>query len=509
MSITIRGSSSLLFASRGAGAAVLAGLAVFAASRPVAAEEPDGPTVTGEICMQKVFGAPVNSKNQVNCTANDISLAKTLSVSPASCTEGETFDLMATFAVNVTANSRFDAGIFFRVDGGLNARGDGPDAGGTCSLSALDPEMSDDPMILSLDKDSCGDFNAGSKTVTLMIPDVLCSDPDHDHYLNLPYCTSWHSNQATFCSIDDAKDDDQDLLFSEFEWDDASYFKPDTKSKCVCDDHYSVPVAVEAAKIEVVKSVAENDADLELTEPGGDVPFTVTVTNLSKFESVTIKELVDDVYGDLLDPNNDNQWLVDNGCLGMYDVVLEPAGDPNDSATCVFTGEVYGDAPYTHHDIVEVKAIQSGNDAEVSDADDANVHILNTASAPTVTKAVDDCQIVTMNVTYTVSVANPSTFEELALTGLTDDKFGDIMDSHEPYDAYGKVVSTTCGPHVIPKKVDGNDDNIYTCNFVGEIAKVACDLTHDNVVTAETDDDGNMTETPSNTATLKLQSTTL
>ena len=96
-------------------------------AQPVSAVD-NGPTVVGEICMQKVFGTPVSPSNRLNCTANDIRLSRAISVNPDTCTRGETFTLEATFETIVTANSRYDAGFFFRVDGGANARGDGSSA---------------------------------------------------------------------------------------------------------------------------------------------------------------------------------------------------------------------------------------------------------------------------------------------------------------------------------------------------------------------------------------------
>ena len=60
----------------------------------------------------------------------------------------------------MTANARYDAGFFFRTDGGASARGDGTNAVGECSLSALEPRTPANPPTLNLDGDSCGDLNA-------------------------------------------------------------------------------------------------------------------------------------------------------------------------------------------------------------------------------------------------------------------------------------------------------------------------------------------------------------
>ncbi len=158
-------------------------------------------TTVGAYCMQRIFMGPnatVSGANQLNCTANDIRLSGALSVSPATCIAGQKFDLTATFRTAVTANSRYDAAFFFRIDGGATARGDGSTASGTCSVTQLDPAITP---AQSIDADSCGDLNAGIfDTVTFTIPQVECLDSNGDGFLNLPNCTSWHSNQGTACT---------------------------------------------------------------------------------------------------------------------------------------------------------------------------------------------------------------------------------------------------------------------------------------------------------------------
>jgi hypothetical protein len=191
------------------------------------------------ICMQKVFGTPVTNSNKLNCTANDIRLSRAKFVSPDFCVKGSTFDLTATFETIVTANARYDAGFFFRIDGETagTARGDGVDATGKCSLSALTPSVT--PAI-NLDGDSCGDLNSGTYEITFVIPDVKCEAAPGTDQLRLPNCTSWHSNAGTACSVSDP-----------FSVEDASGFRPDTKSKCVCDDNFTVPVRVEDATVNI------------------------------------------------------------------------------------------------------------------------------------------------------------------------------------------------------------------------------------------------------------------
>ena len=121
-------------------------IAAGALVRAATALSAGAPTVDGQTfevpnsCMQQVFGgATVTSANLLNCTANDIRLSRATSVSPTSCLEGTTFDLTATFQTAVTANSRYDAAFFFRIDGGNTARGTvtGGRVSGACSVTQL------------------------------------------------------------------------------------------------------------------------------------------------------------------------------------------------------------------------------------------------------------------------------------------------------------------------------------------------------------------------------------
>ena len=210
-------------------ATTTAGL-MFSAMPAYAADS--GPSIANTSCMQKVFGGPtVSSSNQLNCTANDIKLSAATSVSPTSCVAGTKFNLTATFTTVVTANSRYDAAFYFNTAGGASAR----DVNGTCSVSQLNNSGPG----LNLDGDACGDLNSGTYNVTFTIPDVLCTDTDGDGFLNLPNCTAWHSNAGTACNLDSSPSD----------------ANPDTKSKCVCDDKFQVPVTVETGKLVATKDV--------------------------------------------------------------------------------------------------------------------------------------------------------------------------------------------------------------------------------------------------------------
>jgi hypothetical protein len=215
-------------------------------------------------CLRPLAGT------NIVCTANDIKIAKALSASPTSCIAGQTFDLTATFQVDVTANERYDAGFYFDVGG--DAGNDGAYTG-SCFVAVLDKAVSP---ALDIEHDFCGDLNAGSYTnVTFTIPGVSCTDTDGDGRLNLPNCTSWHSNARTACST-------------------ATDATPETKSKCTCDKTFNVPVTVESPAGAVTK-----------TAKSATVTFEITVKNNSASRTVTVDSLVDDTYGDITSVHDD------------------------------------------------------------------------------------------------------------------------------------------------------------------------------------------------------------
>lgn len=433
----------------------------------------NGPTQTGEICMQKVFGSPVNNSNRLNCTANDIRLSKAVSVYPSSCLEGTQFTLTATFEVDVTANARYDAGFFFRIDGGDNARGDGTNATGKCSLSALSPSLAP---ALDLDGDTCGDLNSGNYQVTFTIPGVQCvgtPDPDHpgQKILKLPNCTSWHNKQGTVCNIDSAFD-----------------FNPDTKSKCVCDDDFTVPVIVETANLKVNKTATPTS----VPETGGEVTYNVEIVNDATYVSVTIDSILDDIYGNVGDANNSNVTM--NTCPSKVGLLL----GPGESTSCSFKAFVSGNANDTVTDVVKVCSTQGNTGDEICGNDDASVVITDVPAIPAVKKTAlsSSCKV---DVKYQVVVSNNSVVNDtITVDALTDDKFGDLTQVH------GNVISTTCAAGNVINK-GGN----YTCEFVGRVdtGTGPCNIDHTNTVTSNVTDDDGKSYAPTDSATVKVNTT--
>jgi hypothetical protein len=448
----------------------------------------NGPTASGEICMQKTFGTPVASSNKVNCTANDIRLSEAISVSPESCQRGEFFDLTATFETVVTANARYDAGFFFRTDGGANARGTGTNATGQCSLSMLTPPPPTNGDVKQLDGDECGDLNAGTFEITFTIPDVECKAAPGTNRLALPNCTSWHSNAQTACNINEP-----------FDAADAGQFRPDTKSKCVCDDTFTVPVTVEDATLEVTK-----DADqTSVPEPGATVSFTVKIKNLASNEDVVIESIIDNVFGDLgatpsaFDPNDCPDYIGDTLT-------------PGQEVSCSFSALVTGDSgDPAHHDTVTVHASQPSNPSnDLFASDDATVNFTDEFTAPTVSKTAESTANCTVDATYKVVVHNNSAAgtDTLDINSLTDDKFGDLTQVGTQT-GFAEILSTDCDSVANPFVTIDPLGN-YTCHFDGRVVNSDCgDTGHTNTVTADVTDDDGANSKPTDDAVVTVTAT--
>jgi hypothetical protein len=400
----------------------------------------------------------VTGANRLNCTANDVRISGVARddlgeplVEPSTCIEGETFDLTATFEVEVTAATRYDLAFLFGIGGQDDAR----DPTGTCSLSALDPNENPGDNLDGLD--TCGDLNAGTYEATFTIPGVLCEgveDPvTGDFVLRLPNCTSWHSNQATTCNITS-----------------ASTFAPDTKSKCLCNDDFTLPVLVETAELVVTKTAEPT----MVFEPGGEVTYTVDVLNDAEFVSVTIDSVDDDIYGDVA--STTNTAINSTTC----DALLGTELGPQESASCTFTADVtgdFGDDPVI--DVVEVCALQ--NEDLICGDDDATVTIENVSETPVAEKAatLDGC---TVEVDYTVSVINNSDIDSLTIDTLVDDQFGNLQDPDNTL-----ITDTTCD---LLTSVDPGGTG--SCTFTAAIDSPDCDFSHVDTVNATGADEDNV-----------------
>ena len=148
----------------------------------------DGTVERGVGCAEDEAGF------ELNCTANDVMLFDlyNITILDNGCkSEEDTVTFSADFEVTLTAQARYDLGIWFAEDGDPN--GDGAMTG-TCSVAT--PSAGPEPDFLDLDGggDICGDIDdAHNPLFPSFTLTVKCSDPDGDGMLNLPYSTAWRN----------------------------------------------------------------------------------------------------------------------------------------------------------------------------------------------------------------------------------------------------------------------------------------------------------------------------
>ena len=146
-----------------------------------------------------------------------------------------------------------------------------------------------------------------------------------------------------------------------------------------------------------------------LPEPGGNVEFTVIVTDNS-FEPVTLTSLIDNVYGS----------LSGKGTCATGGTIAAGA-----SYTCKFTGAVSGE-PGAYTDTVTAVATDNDGSTDTKTAT-ATVTLTDVKPTITVTKTGSPTAVPETggNVTFTYVVKNNSV-EAARITALSDDKFGTL-----------------------------------------------------------------------------------
>ena len=439
----------------------------------------------GSACMGDLFGGALV------CTANDVRIGfadnvrnPTTGTPITSCISGSTLDFKADFHVELTAQARYDIGLYFATDG--DAAHDGARAG-QCSVSKI-TATNNTGNFINLDNpgaqpaDTCGDIDAthNPQVITLTLS-AACAEgalffnpatgncqatspgPGAAKCMALPNCTSWRQTGANGVC---------DSPIDAF---------PGTKSKCNCDDAFGIPVIVEQATLAVVKTANPTSVG----ETGHDVTYTVQVTNNAQFVSVTISSIVDDLYGDL-SSDAANTLISNSTCDSMVGSVLAPGG----STSCHFDAFVSGNTGDEVTDTVEVCGNDTGNHHICGD-DFAVVEITDVAAAPTISKTASNLSSLTVDVEFTVTVTNTSAIDTLTVNSLNDDKFGNITSTHAAGGGFEQVVSTDCNTLIGAANKIAVSSN-KSCKFVGRILATGL---HENVVTGSvTDSDGVTTD---------------
>ena len=196
---------------------------------------------------------------------------------------------------------------------------------------------------------------------------------------------------------------------------DAGQTHTNTVTAVASDDDGNSDQASDFANVDInnvptVIQVTKTGNPIEVSEPGGDVTFTVLVENLTE-EAITLTSLVDDVYGDL---------------NGQGDCSLPAPIAASGSYSCQFTGPVNGDAGDLHINTVTATAVDNEG-GESSDEDSEQVTVTDVLPSVQVTKSADPqaAPAPSAAVTYSIVVDNLSD-EDVTLTELVDDTFGDL-----------------------------------------------------------------------------------
>jgi hypothetical protein len=389
---------------------------------------------------------------------------------------GDTTSFSATFIFELSAQKRWDVGAYFEILPDL--LGDGA-LTGTCAIITLPedetPFTRPDGSVgnfVDLDttctgsgcpepEDLCGDIDDENNPIfydmkgARVQADTItasCVDSDGDGKLNLPNCTSWRQSGAN------------ELCFNGL---DAF---PGSPSKCNCNPTFQLPIDVPAATIQVVKSANPTSVD----EPGGSVIFSVDVTNQSPFAGVTINVLDDDIYGDITQVQ---------GLITQTTCALPQALAAGVTYSCSFTAPVDGQGDTFQIDEVTATGIDA-NGNELEDSDTARVDIVDLNPEMAITKTADPTSVAEPGgpVEFTVVVTNQSllSLDELTLTDLNDDIFGDITQMG------GSISATDCS---VTQTIAAGGN--YSCKFTADVSGPAFSMETDTVTATANDEEGN------------------
>jgi hypothetical protein len=175
------------------------------------------------------------------------------------------------------------------------------------------------------------------------------------------------------------------------------------------------------------------DGNATVNEPGGDVPYTIAITNTSN-EPVRITTLTDtttyespaaEISNNLLSPT---QPISDLECSAN----LNKAIAPHQTVTCTFVVTLSGNAQIVRD---QVDVVVTDNDGQLAtDFGAAEVPILDVRPEVAIVKTAEPLTISPGDdVTYKLVITNLSTVEPVTLLTLLDDRFGDLFPECEQF----------------------------------------------------------------------------
>ncbi len=224
-----------------------------------------------------------------------------------------------------------------------------------------------------------------------------------------------------------------------------------------------------APAIEVTKTANPTS----LPETGGSVTFTYRIANTGP-EAVTVTGIVDDKFGSLL-ATAETQ---------IGGPIIIPATDPDSYFEFTYTTTLASDSLTAHVNRVDVTAVDNDG-TSATDWDDETVTFTDVAPLIEVTKTAHPTHVLETgdNVTFTIEVKNIGV-EDVTLTSLSDDKFGNLA---------GQGTCTLPQPILV--------GGSYTCTVTKFLSSDSL-TPHTNVVTAMAVDDDNTPATDTDDETV-------
>lgn len=491
-------------------------------------------------CLQDEYA--LTARQKLNCTANDVRVAKVtnvrdLSGNPlTSCISGSTFNFIADFTVVTSStSSRSNIGLYFATAGGQSTALTGqcsdniiPPSSYTCPGSTVTCQTSTHDEF-DASPDNCGDTSSSdpsaTQVVTIEVDNFSCQAPAGTTSLVLPNCTSWQVPGSTIQCVSPGPD-----FPYPFDTSGKPEAIPGSPSKCNCAT-IPLPITVQSPMATVSKSCTTAQSSglntsCTLAPEGGTVTYTVGVTNTSNFGNIVVDQICDSAYGNIFTAASFTGPACPAGTAGTDTGTTCSALTiaANSSQTCTFTANQPENKTVTDTVSVSGHGSSAGNFGPTLSNPVVSVASGEAPSTATITKSLVSTTAGCATVRYGVDIKNTSSADEvLSLSALSDSSYGSITTDHGS--GNGSVVGTTCGlatgigtlagtgagafPATLA--VGGSD---YTCQFdatfCGPIAPVTlpggttCNgiSNMDTVTGTLTGDEGEVVSTTANTLTV-------
>jgi uncharacterized repeat protein (TIGR01451 family) len=179
---------------------------------------------------------------------------------------------------------------------------------------------------------------------------------------------------------------------------------------------------------DVSLTVAKTADPTTIDEPGGEVEFTVVVTNTTN-APVTLTKLTDSVFGNLDSHSaaSDHSWITSDCVIGVKLAANDGKEGGPDSYTCNFVGNVTASPQQAHEDTVTAQITDASGETLERDAT-ATVTGLDVLPSITVHKTADPSLLEGPGeVTYTAVITNTSVADTVRIDQLSDSIYGNLI----------------------------------------------------------------------------------